>query len=79
MIAVLILTSLYLQWTTCGADVIDGVQGRYFLPILLLPAVVFCRKDSLKKYPTLISNEFLLYYGLFVNMVALVTIFAQNA
>lgn len=79
MIAVLILTSLYLQWTTCGADVIDGVQGRYFLPILLLLAVVFCRKDSLKKYPTLISNEFLLYYGLFVNMVALVTIFAQNA
>ena len=79
IISVLILTSLYMQWTTYGADVIDGVQGRYFLPILLLLAVVFCRKDSLKKYPVLVSNEFVLYYGLFTNVVALVTIFAQNA
>ncbi len=33
----LISTSLYLQWTSLYSDVIVGLQGRYYLP-LLLPA-----------------------------------------
>ena len=27
----------YLEWTPVGADVIEGIQGRYFLPMILLP------------------------------------------
>jgi hypothetical protein len=37
---VLILTALYLGWTAVGAEIIEGIQGRYFiplLPLLLLP------------------------------------------
>lgn len=30
----LICTSLYIQWTEVGGDTIDGIQGRYFLPVL---------------------------------------------
>jgi uncharacterized membrane protein len=30
---------LYLTWTTVGADAVDGVQGRYFLPSATLLAV----------------------------------------
>ena len=36
VIIILILTSLYVQWTPFGLSKIDGVQGRYFIPILLL-------------------------------------------
>ncbi|WP_426350478.1 DUF2142 domain-containing protein [Alloiococcus sp. CFN-8] len=34
--AVLIFSSLYAGWTPVGKDTIDGVQGRYFIPMLLL-------------------------------------------
>ena len=32
----LIFLSEYLSWTSVGAAFVDGVQGRYFLPIALL-------------------------------------------
>ncbi|MBC7636991.1 MAG: DUF2142 domain-containing protein [Acetobacteraceae bacterium] len=35
---VLVETSLYLIWTPVGADRIEGVQGRYFLPLLAVVA-----------------------------------------
>lgn len=45
---ILIFTALYLQWTAYGSDVISGVQGRYFLPLLLptLCLVGFQKKRS---------------------------------
>lgn len=33
--ALLIYTSLYVQWTAVGETLVDGVQGRYFLPVVL--------------------------------------------
>lgn len=36
----LIFTSLYVQWTTVGSTSIQGVQGRYLLPILPLIAIL---------------------------------------
>lgn len=42
---VLIETALYLQYTPVGAEYIDGVQPRYFLPVLpllLLPMMTVC-------------------------------------
>lgn len=35
-VAALICTSLYVQWTSVGKSVIDGLQGRYIIPVLLL-------------------------------------------
>lgn len=32
----LIFTSLYVQWTPVESNIINGVQGRYFIPIILL-------------------------------------------
>ena len=37
--AELIFLSLYVTWTPVGMDRIDGVQGRYFIP--LLPMLLF--------------------------------------
>jgi hypothetical protein len=36
----LVYLSLYLSWTPVGLDHVEGVQGRYFLP--LLPFLMFC-------------------------------------
>mgnify|MGYP003371431515 CR=1 FL=1 len=39
-VVALIFTSLYVQWTYIGSVSIAGVQGRYFLPILPLIALI---------------------------------------
>lgn len=36
----LIFTSLYIQWTSATANVIEGVQGRYFVPIMLITSMI---------------------------------------
>ena len=35
LILILIFTSLYLQWTAPYSDIIGGIQGRYFIALLL--------------------------------------------
>lgn len=37
----LIFTSLYVQWTKVGSATIEGVQGRYFLPLLPIALLLF--------------------------------------
>lgn len=32
----IVLTGEYLQWTAVGANLIDGVQGRYFVPLIVI-------------------------------------------
>ena len=52
-VIVLIFTSLYVQWTPVGGGMIQGVQGRYFLPILPLVMILLGSilkfKNSYKK------------------------------
>lgn len=35
LVLLLIATSLYVQWTRVGEKLISGIQGRYFIPILV--------------------------------------------
>ena len=41
-VLILTCTSLYLQWTAPYASYISGIQGRYFLPLLLLLYLALC-------------------------------------
>ena len=41
------ITSLYLTWTTVGASIIDGVQGRYFIPVTVPLLAAFSWRRSL--------------------------------
>lgn len=47
----LIFTSLYVQWTAVRADTIQGIQGRYFIPIIALIgfSVILHRQKKLEK------------------------------
>ena len=47
---ILIVLAAYLSWTTVGADKVMGVQGRYFLPIIILPLISLCDKDRYVKF-----------------------------
>lgn len=52
----LIFTSEYVQWTAVAEGVIDGIQGRYFIPIALMICIVIenkslkMQKNNLQKY-----------------------------
>ncbi len=76
LIAILIGISLYLQWTPVGAQRIEGIQGRYFLPIL--PAFMLAVTNLLHLIPATLSmrRDILYRTSLFVAMVAWVCLFS---
>lgn len=45
----LVFMALYVSWTGVGASTVSGVQGRYFIPIILLPLLCFSKKDNYVK------------------------------
>lgn len=42
----LVITGLYLHWTGVGANVVEGVQGRYFIPVVFLIVLCLCKKEN---------------------------------
>lgn len=41
-----VIFGMYLTWTTVGGKVVLGVQGRYFIPIAILPILLLCKKEN---------------------------------
>lgn len=76
----LIFTSLYVQWTTLQAKIIEGVQGRYFIPLLpslLLPICYdnYFRRILVKNInPVKISSTYMFVLVLFFNFIAIVDV-----
>lgn len=65
----LIFTSIYMQWNSVGNNIVDGIQGRYFIPLLLPIAYCFTREKEKNK-----QNYFLIYFCLFFNICGLIAI-----
>lgn len=72
-IVLLIFTALYIQWTSLQNHVVEGIQGRYFIPILMLLLIFICDiknqgnvglKEQRKKY-------YIWYYYLIINIYAI--------
>ncbi|MFD2676332.1 DUF2142 domain-containing protein [Camelimonas lactis] len=68
VVAAAIFAAQYLSWTPVGASRVEGVQGRYFIPVLLLCAIcVPCRlrarggEDEFTAAVT--SSSWLIVYG----------------
>ncbi len=71
MIIGLVFTSLYVQWTKLEANIIDGIQGRYFLPIIPL-AILLGRKKEEENKPInmfLVNAMILLSYPVIETLV----------
>lgn len=47
---VLIETVLYISWSGVGSRTISGIQGRYFIPIVILTLLSICMKDNYLKF-----------------------------
>ena len=78
-----VLTSEYVQWTPYMNPSIDGLQGRYFLP-LIFPLVLIVKKKTMKKSgdrqedlydPMPCSKLFIC----FINLITIVTLFIHYA
>lgn len=67
----LICTSLYLQWTSPYATFIDGIQGRYFIPLILLVSMLFMTKESNT------DNRKLITYTAFINIMAIISVISS--
>ena len=65
-------TAMFISWTKPGETTIDGVQGRYFLPILLLIPLAFISskqskdKTLTKPKPTLTFKQNYYLYGFYI-------------
>ncbi len=65
VIAALIYTSLYVQWTEALKPIIYGVQARYFIPILPLASLIIDNKNLIiKKWNKAYIALFMLFFNL---------------
>lgn len=72
----LLLTSMFLAWTPLSYDYIEGIQGRYIIPLLILVYLVVKNKSivvnpNADKYAMFL----LLYWNLYVGIQYFVTSF----
>lgn len=78
-IVFLIFTVMFIQWTKTGEIIIDGVQGRYFLPIFLtIPILCLPTKTTKTTLPSLktkfCQNYYLYAFFIFESVYALTAI-----
>lgn len=69
----LIYTSLYVQWTRLKFPMIQGIQPRYFLPIILMTAVILDNHKII--YTEKLSKRYLFLFMLFFNLQMLSVLF----
>jgi len=69
MLTMVLTLGLYLTWTPVGSALVDGLQGRYFLPIaaILLPLLVLNKSEPNDK-----SRVFILLSVMFLQISTLV-------
>lgn len=72
VIFMLINTSLYIQWTPVGDSFIDGIQGRYFTPIL--PLLIFLFKPLKEKN----INKIIVTCSVFLTYPVIVTLLLKH-
>ncbi len=77
----LILTSEYVQWTAYMNPSIDGLQGRYFLPLVLPFLLMIKQKSPAAKEAEKISGADIIPFSkvliCFVNLMTVVTLFVH--
>ena len=70
-IALLTFTSLYLDWTAVGSSTIEGVQGRYFIPIIMYLLLGLTSSSFSTKIKEENQHYYLLLFMIFENIYAI--------
>lgn len=72
----LISTSLYLQWNAVGNSIIDGIQGRYFIPLLFLLPFLFSKFNvKIKDKNFNLFNKYIILFLVSMNVYTLLITF----
>lgn len=75
-IVVLVFTGLYIGWTTVGDNLIQGVQGRYFIPIGILVLLCLITKNKYIEFKyTNIAIAILLCLVNYVGVISVIKYF----
>jgi uncharacterized membrane protein len=74
---VLIFTSLYVQWTPVNNPIIDGVQGRYLIPLLIFGFSIFNFKKNINSFKSII-NYYSSYLIIAINIYVVITLFIYH-
>lgn len=74
-IVLLIFTSLYIQWNAVRSELISGVQGRYFLPVVLLAVLLI---DNHIKYNNRSNIKYYFSFAVFFNLYAIMECFLYH-
>ena len=69
----LIYTSIYMQWSTLKNYYINGVQGRYFVELLLPFMLVLGQNKLVKESGKINLVKVIAYSGVLLNTVAILT------
>ena len=77
IVSALIFTSLYVQWTPVANYVVDGVQGRYFIP-LLIPIITFLNITNLK-FDLNSKMKYLYLVVVFINVFAIISLLIAHS
>lgn len=72
-IVLLINTSLYLQWTPVGNNMVLGIQGRYFIPLYILAMLSISKYNISPKIN--FANKYVFLFLVMVNIYAASSIF----
>jgi uncharacterized membrane protein len=71
MVVTLVITISYFTWTPVGKDRVDGLQGRYFIPILPLILLLFYNQSTvLKRNWIIIISTIIVLISFFVSTFA---------
>lgn len=60
----LVITGLYLTWSPLQAELVTGVQGRYFIPVFILLLLAVINKNNKVEVKNLEIKYFALYFVL---------------
>ncbi len=77
-IVVFTFTTMFITWSVPGSSIIDGVQGRYFLPVLLL-IPIFCLPTSrTSQKRILVKPNYLYITAILTNVYAIAAILCAH-
>ena len=78
IITLLIFTSIYIQWSNINVNYINGIQGRYFLPILPLILILIPRIDLKTKYSNKDMTKIICIFSYMIQIYTVANIVALH-
>jgi uncharacterized membrane protein len=72
LIITLITTALYIQWTPLQKNRVEGLQGRYFLPLLFPFLISILPKKTISIFYGVNSELFLILSAIIIDIVVFI-------